>query len=72
MGNKRNRRSRRLRTSSPDEDLSDTRLETSNQGSDTLINIESNTQETSSNIDIRTQLTQPSQISNEIQDAKTV
>ena len=67
MGNKRNRRSRRLRTLSPDGNLSETQLETSTQGNDTLTNSGSNTQGTSNNDGIRTQLIEPSQISNEIQ-----
>ena len=67
MGNKRSRRSRRLRTLSPDGNLSETQLETSTQGNDTLTNIGSNTQGTSCNDEIRTQLIEPSQISNEIQ-----
>ena len=67
MGNKRNRKSRRLRTLSPDGNLSETQLETSTQGNDTLTNIGSNTQGTSNGDEIRTQLIEPSQISNEIQ-----
>ena len=56
-----------MRTLSPDGNLSETQLETSTQGNDTLTNIGSNTQGTSSNDEIRTQLIEPSQISNEIQ-----
>ena len=67
MGNKRNRRPRRLRTLSPDGNLSETQLETSTQGNDTRTNIGSNTQGTSNNDEIRTQLIEPSKISNEIQ-----
>ena len=67
MGNKRNRKSRRLRTLSPDGNLSETQLGTSTQGNDTLTNIGSNTQGTSNGDEIRTQLIEPSQISNEIQ-----
>ena len=56
-----------MRTLSPDGDLDETQLGTSTQGNDTLIKIESNPQKTSNNNDIRTQLIEPSQISNEIQ-----
>ena len=44
MGNKRNRRSRRLETPSPERELNETQVETSTQGNNTLINTESNTQ----------------------------
>ena len=50
-----------------DGNLSETQLETFTQGNGTLTNIGSNTQGTSNNDEIRTQLIEPSQISNEIQ-----
>ena len=56
-----------MKTLSPDGNLSETQLETSTQGNDTRTNIGSNTQGTSNNDEIRTQLIEPSQISNEIQ-----
>ena len=44
MGNKRNRRSRRLGTPSPEKDSSETQVETSNQDNDVLIDVDSNIQ----------------------------
>ena len=44
MGNKRNRRSRRLGTPSPQKDSSETQVETSNQDNDVLIDVDSNIQ----------------------------
>ena len=67
MGNKRNRRSKRLRTLSPEGDLSEIQLETSTQGNDTIVNIETNAQGTSYSSEIRPRLIESSQISNEIQ-----
>ena len=66
MGNKRSRSSRRSKTLSGEEDLSEMQLETSAQGKDTLVNIEWNAQGTSDNGAIRPQLIEPSQRSNEI------
>ena len=67
MENKRNRKSRRLRILSPEGALSEIQLETSTQGNDTIVNIESNAQGTSNSSEIRPRLIEPSQISNEIQ-----
>ena len=67
MRNKRSRRSRRLETPSPDRGLSETQAETRNQDSDTLTNGTTVVQETSGDDDLRPQLLEPSQISNEIQ-----
>ena len=44
MGNKSNRRSRKLCTPSLDRDLSETQAETSTQGNDTLTNVDHNAQ----------------------------
>ena len=46
MGNKRNKRSRRLETSSPDRGLSKTEIETPNHGNVTLTNVYTDVQET--------------------------
>ena len=67
MGNKRNRRSRRLETPSPERELNETQVETSTQGNITLTNTESNTQGNLDNDELRSQLIEPSQLSNEIQ-----
>ena len=66
-GNKRSRRSRGLGTPSPERDLSETQVETSNQGNDPFTNVESNMRENSDNNELRPQLTEPSQLGNEIQ-----
>ena len=44
MGNKKNRRSRRLGTPSPERTLTEVQVETSPQGNDTLVNVVSNIQ----------------------------
>ena len=67
MGNKENRRSRRLCSPSPDKDYSETQAETSTQGNDTLINADHNAQRSLDNSELRSQLNEPSQLSNEIQ-----
>ena len=59
MGNKRNRRSRRLEAPSPERDLSETQVETSNQGNDTLTNVDSNIQANFDNSELRPQLKNP-------------
>ena len=67
MGNKSNRRSRRLGTPSPERDLNETQVETSTQCNVTLTNIDSNTQGNLDDVKLRSQLIEPSQLSNEIQ-----
>ena len=67
MGNKRSRRSRRLETPSPERELNETQVETSTQGNITLTNAESNTHGNLDNDELRNQLIEPSQLSNEIQ-----
>ena len=64
MGNKSNRRSRRLETPSPNGGRDERQIDSSNQGNDTLANVNSDVQEISGadNLPIET-----SQISNEIQ-----
>ena len=67
MGNKRNGKSRRLCTPSPDRVLSETQVETSTQGSDTLTNVDQNVQRSLDNCELRSQLNEHSQLGNEIQ-----
>ena len=67
MENKRNRRSWILETPSPERELNETQVETSTQGNITLTNTESNTQGKIDNDELRIQLIEPSQLSNEIQ-----
>ena len=67
MGNKRNRRSRRLETPSPDRRLCEAQVETPNPGNVTLTNFNDNGQESLGCSNSENQLTEPSQISNEIQ-----
>ena len=67
MGNKRNRRSRRLGTPSPERSLTEVQVETSSQGNDTLVNVDSNVQGDLDNFELRSQLLEPSQLSNEKQ-----
>ena len=62
MGNKRNRRSRRLESPSLDRGLDGTQIETSYQSHDTLTNVNLRGAD-----NIRPQLIEPSQISKEIQ-----
>ena len=67
MGNKRNRRSRRLGTPSPERSLTEVQVETPPQGNDTLVNVDSNVQGDLDNFELRFQLIEPSQLSTEIQ-----
>ena len=67
MGNKRNRRSRRLGAPSPERSLTEVQVETPPQGNDTLVNVDSNIQGDLDNFELRSQLIEPSQLSNEIQ-----
>ena len=67
MGNKRNRRSRRHETPSPDRDLSEAQIETPMQGNETFTNVSAVIQEPSGENESRFNLIEPSQISNEIQ-----
>ena len=67
MGNKRSRRSRRLATPSPERGTNETLVEKSTQGNITLTNTDPNTQENLDDVGIRSQLIEPSQLSNEIQ-----
>ena len=66
MGNKRNRRSRRLETPSPEKETSNTQVETPNTGNKTLTNVNTVVQERLGENNPRNQLFEPSQISNEI------
>ena len=67
MGNKKNRRSRKLGTPSPERSLTEVQVETPPQGNDTLVNVDSNVQGDLDNFELRSQLIEPSQLSNEIQ-----
>ena len=68
MGNRRNRRSRRLATPSPAErETSEVRVETPSQGSETLTKVNLQSQESLGEIGLRPRLVEPSQVSNEIQ-----
>ena len=67
MGNKRNRRSRRLETPSPERETSNTRVETPTTGNETLTNFNTVVQESLGKNTPRNQLVEPSQKSNEIQ-----
>ena len=67
MGNKRNRRSRRLATPSPDSELSETQVETPNQGNVILTNPNVNVQESLGENSSINQLTEPSLLNNEVQ-----
>ena len=72
MVNKRNRRSRRLTTPSPDREVSDARVDSSETGDILLTNSDCssdnlNIQESLSEPYLENQLREPSQISNEIQ-----
>ena len=67
MGNKRNRRSRRLGTPSPERSLTEVQVETPPQGNDTLVNVDSNIQGDLDSFEHRSQLVEPCQLSNEIQ-----
>ena len=67
MGNKRNRRSRRLETPSPEREVNNTQLETPNTGNETLTNLNENVQGNLGDNVPENQLAEPSQTSNEIQ-----
>ena len=67
MGNKRNRRSRRLATPSPDRQLNETQVETPNRGNETLTNSNVNDQEGLGENRSLNQLTEPSLRNSEIQ-----
>ena len=70
MGNKRNRRSRRHETPSPERELSETQVETPMQGNETKCNetnVSTVIQEPLGENENRSSLIEPSQISNEIQ-----
>ena len=66
MGNKRNRRSRRHETPSPDRDLSETKVETPMEGNETLPNVRTVIHEPLGGNENRPLLIEPSQVSNEI------
>ena len=67
MGNKRNRRSRRLVTPSPDREFNETQVETPNPGNETLTNSNVNVQEGLGENSSLNQLTEPSLLNSEIQ-----
>ena len=67
MGNRRNRRSRRLETPSPERETSEGRIETPSQGDETLTNVNLQSQESLGETELRPRLVEPSQVSNEIQ-----
>ena len=67
MGNRRNRRSRRLGSPSPDRETSEVRVETPSQGNETLTNVNLQSQESLGGVDLRPSLVESSQVSNEIQ-----
>ena len=67
MGNKRNRRSRILATPSPDREVRETRIDSSESGNITLTNSNLNVQESLGEPNLENQLREPSQISDEIQ-----
>ena len=66
MGNKRNRRSRRHETPSPDRELSEAQIETPMQGNETLTNVSTVIQEPLGENEKRSSLIDPSQISNDL------
>ena len=67
MGNRRNRRSRRLETPSPSGESSRTSVDSPETGNTTLTNSNLNVQEDFGESNPENCLTEPSQISNEIQ-----
>ena len=67
MRNKRSRRSRRLGTPSPEREVSETRVGSSETGNITLTNSNLNVQESLGEPNFENQLREPSQISDEIQ-----
>ena len=67
MGYKRNRRSRRLETPSPEREVNITQLETPYTGNETLTNLNVNVQGHLGDNNSENQIAEPSQTSNEIQ-----
>ena len=67
MGNKRNRRSRRPATPSPDRELNETQVETPNPGNETSTNSNVNVQEGLGENSSSNQLTELSLLNSEIQ-----
>ena len=67
MGNKRNRRSRRLETPSPDREVEVTQIETPKTGNEALIDLSNVVQRNSGENSSENQLTEPSQMSKEMQ-----
>ena len=67
MGNKRNRRSKRLITPSPDRESNETQVETPNPGNVTLTNSNVNVQEGLGENSSVNQLNEPSLLNKEIQ-----
>ena len=67
MENKRNRRSRRFETPSPDREVDVTQVETPNTGNGTLGNLNIEVQDKSGENSLEYHLTESTQISNEIQ-----
>ena len=65
MGNKRNRRSRRLATPSPSREMSETRVDSTETGNMALTNSQLNVQESLDEPNLESQLREPSQISDE-------
>ena len=67
MGNKRSRRSRRLETPSPDREVEVTQIETPTAGNEALIDLSIVAQGNLGENSSENQLTEPSQMSNEMQ-----
>ena len=67
MGSKRNRRSRRPKTPSPEREIGKTQVESPNTGNETLTNFNTVVQDSLGENNPENQLIEPSQISNEIQ-----
>ena len=67
MGNKRNRRSRRLETPSPEREGNRTRVDSPETGNMTLTNSNSNVDENLGGLNLGSQLVEPSQTTSEIQ-----
>ena len=67
MGNKRNRRSRRLATPSPEREVNETRVDSPETGNIPLTNSNLNVQESIGEMNLENQLREPSQINDEIQ-----
>ena len=66
MGNKRNRKSRRLETPSPEREIERTQVETFITGNETLTNFNTVVQENLGENNSENQLTEPSQFSSEM------